>query len=543
MGSDTSALVTAAEIAKLAGVTRAAVSNWRKRYPDFPEPASGAGGRALYALSEIDLWLGTHGKRDDVSAEVLVWQAVRDQYGDEILTGLADVTELLVSGGSTVVGPDLRTLVLGLAEESSEADVVAGLIERFLGSPGRAGVEQGTSARLVQAIRHFAGEITGVVFDPACGIGSLLFSVGDRPGVTLAGQEVNPEATRFASARAALDRAVGAKIEVGDSLREDHWPGLRAALVVCDPPVAVPDWGREGLLLDPRWEFGVPTRAEGELAWLQHCYAHVAPGGRAIVVMPPSVAYRKAGRRIRAELIRRGVLTHVIALPAGMAISHTQPVHLWLLARPVKPNLGSASVRMIDLADNSPDGPFEPNPSQVVDVPLVDLLDEEVDFTPGRHIVPSSTDQLAEYIATCEALSRRLQELQNLLPPLDSGPGTLDGVSVRIADLVRAGLVEISEGTVKSASDQLDTGYLNGFLRSAANVKRATSRSGTFQIDVRGSRVPQMSIDDQRRYGSAFQTIDEFELCLRDLAKLGGLAASLARDGLTQGTLLPESES
>jgi type I restriction-modification system DNA methylase subunit len=69
--------------------------------------------------------------------------------------------------------------------------------------------------------------------------------------------------------------------------------------VVCDPPVNVPDWGCEDLLLDAHWEFGAPTWAEGELAWLQHCYAHVASGGRATFVASASAAYRKADRRIR----------------------------------------------------------------------------------------------------------------------------------------------------------------------------------------------------------------------------------------------------
>ena len=32
------ATVTAADIARLAGVGRAAVSNWRRRHPDFPRP-------------------------------------------------------------------------------------------------------------------------------------------------------------------------------------------------------------------------------------------------------------------------------------------------------------------------------------------------------------------------------------------------------------------------------------------------------------------------------------------------------------------------
>ncbi|QXV61539.1 N-6 DNA methylase [Amycolatopsis sp. TNS106] len=543
MALESSSLVTAAEIAQLAKVTRAAVSNWRKRYPDFPQPSSGTGGRVLYARPEVDAWLSRHGKSDDVSLEVLVWQALRSEYDEDVLSGLADICDLLLTGESKVLEPGLRSLVLDFVEERSSAEVVAALTERLLGSSGRAATDHGSSDRLIQAIRHFAGQVGGTVFDPACGVGSLLLALGSSQGTTLVAQELDPAAARFTSLRAAIGGNASVTIKVGDSLRNDQWPDLRATLVVCDPPVTVADWGREELLLDPRWEFGVPTRAESELAWLQHCYAHVAPGGQAVVAMPASVAYRKAGRRIRAELVRRGVIAQVVALPSGVAVSHSQPVHLWVLARPAASGPATPSVRMVDLSVNAPEGPFEPEPDQVVDVPLVDLLDEEVDLTPGRHVLASRMDHLADYLSTCDLLGRRLRELRGLLPSLTSGPGTIDGATVRMADLIRAGLVEVSDGAAVAVTDQLDTGYLNGFLRSMANAKRATSGSGSFRADVRGARVPQMSIDDQRTYGDAFRALDDFERRLADLAKLGERAASLARDGLTHGTLLPEPET
>jgi hypothetical protein len=535
-------LVTAVEIARLAKVTRAAVSNWRRRYPDFPMPVGGTDRNPLFALPEVDAWLVRYDKGNELSPEVMVWQAVRGEYGDDVIRGLADVADLLVTGSCDALDPGLRSLVLDLAGQSTPPEVVAGLTERFLGSAGRAGSEQVSTSHLVRAVRHFAGPVTGTVFDPACGIGSLLLAFRDNPEVELAGQEINQPAARLAAARAELAGLPDVTIKVGDSLRDDQWPELRAALVVCNPPVNVTDWGRDDLLLDARWEFGVPTRAEGELAWLQQCYAHVAPGGRAIVVMPASVAYRKAGRRIRAELVRRGVLTQVVALPAGMAASHPQAVHLWFLARPTGVEPVGGAVRMVDLTENDPEGPFEPVPNQVVDVPLIDLLDDEVDLTPGRYVSASSIDHLAEYTAACEATVSKLDELRALLPHLTAGPGAFDGATVRMGELARAGLVEISDGDVASASDQLDTDYLQGFLRSAANIRRSTSSSGSFRTDVRGSRIPQMGIDDQRRYGAAFRALDEFERHLADLSRLGERAASLARDGLTQGALRPDRE-
>jgi hypothetical protein len=108
------------------------------------------------------------------------------------------------------------------------------------------------------------------------------------------------------------------------------------------------------------------------LAWLQHYYAHVAPGSRAIVVVPASVVCRKVGRRIRAELVRRGVLTGLVALPVGMVASHAQPVHLWLLTRPASPDSAAALVRKVDLTANDPDRPLEPAADQVALVSRID---------------------------------------------------------------------------------------------------------------------------------------------------------------------------
>lgn len=536
-GLSTDRLVSAADIARLAGVTRAAVSNWRRRHPDFPAPVGGER-NALFALPEVREWLDRQRKRDEVSGEVLLWQALRETYGHDMIRGIADVAELVNDGSSHVVPPRVGSLVKGLAASSSAAELVAGLIERLHTSAGRFGSELSTP-RLVRAVKQVAGPTQGV-FDPACGIGSMVLACADHPGVTVAGQDLNPEAARLAMARARLEGVDETTIEVGDSLREDHWPDLRAALVVCDPPANLPDWGRDDLLLDARWEFGVPTRAESELAWLQHCYAHVAPGGRAVVVMPVSVAYRRAGRRIRAELVRHGVLTQVVALPAGMAATHSQPVHLWRLARPSRPDEAATAVRMVDLSGGDPDGSLEPAASQCVDVPLIALLDETVDLTPARHVAASRTDQLAEYESVRQQLANRLRELPDLLPRLDSGPGSLDGTTVKLADLARAGLVDLADGTMASTSDQLDLDYLLGFLRSDPNVRRGTSGSGSYRADVRGSRVPQMSIDDQRRYGAAFRAVEEFERRVRDIARLGERAATLARNGLATGGMRPQ---
>ncbi|USQ84694.1 SAM-dependent methyltransferase [Streptomyces phaeoluteigriseus] len=539
-------LVTGSEIARLAGVTRAAVSNWRRRYDDFPTPSGGGVNSPLFDLAEVRAWLDKQRKGQAVSVEVQLWQALRGVYGDDMLGGLVQVTRLLTDGAARERLPaDVVQLAQDLAESGGAAEAVSVLAERFTDSVRRAGSDQVTSSRVVRAVRHFAGEVAldATLFDPACGIGSLLLAVGPEQGPRRCGQESDAHRAEFAQLRADLTGRIGVGIVTGDSLRDDQWTDLKADLVVCDPPVGEPDWGREDLLLDSRWEFGTPSRAEGELAWLQHAYAHTAPGGRVLMVLPASVAYRKAGRRIRAELVRRGILTQVTALPSGTAASHALPVHLWHLRRPRTLGDAVTSVCMVDLTAGDPDGSLEPDPAQMAEVPLIDLLDDAVDLTPGRHVDDSHRDYAVEYQALRRELTEQVRLLAELLPALvaSDGPNSPDGPTVSVADLARAGLVEYADPEPVSTSDQLDTDYLQGFLRSAANTRRSTSTSGTFRLDGKGARIPQMDITEQRRYGAAFRALQEFEERARRVVELSRDAATLARDGLGNGALAPES--
>ncbi|MFJ3217555.1 N-6 DNA methylase [Kitasatospora sp. NPDC086801] len=538
-------LITGAEIARLAGVTRAAVSNWRRRYDDFPAPAGGGPTSPLFKLTDVNAWLAKQRKGHDVSDEVRLWQSLRGEFGDDVVQGLVAVARLLTDGTQAPrLRPEVSRQALDIAQSTSGAELIDALTERFLDLTRRAGSDQMSSPRIVRAVRHFADPVSGTatILDPACGIGTLLLSAGPAVGPARYGQEIDVSTAEFARLRAGLSGRTHTEIRAGDSLRNDKWPGLKADLVVCDPPVASPDWGREDLLLDARWELGTPSRAESELAWLQHAYAHTAPGGRTVMVMPASVAYRKAGRRIRAELVRRGILTQVVALPAGSATAHTLPVHLWVLVRP--DGHAARTVRMVDLTANAPDGPLSPEPGQVVDVPLIDLLDDTVDLTPATHIGSVNRDYLVEYTALRDQLQEQLHALDALLPRLapGGGPGTLDTASVSVADLARAGLVEYAAGEPVSVSEHLDTDYLHGFLVSPANKRRSTSGSGTFRTDTRGSRIPQMGIEAQRQYGAAFRALEDVEACTRRLAQLSQQATDLAREGLTNGALNPSAE-
>lgn len=536
--------ITAADIARLAGVTRAAVSNWRRRHDDFPAPSGGTSSSPLFPLAQVRTWLESQNKGTQESPEVRLWHTLRGDHPGNMLTGLADLAEYLEDPGRGQGELSAAAVEQAdkLMQETSPAEVARALAERFLNSSERAGTAATSTVRLVRAVAALTRSDAASVFDPACGSGALLLSAG-APQARRRGQDTDPDAVRFAAARARIEGLADAEFAAGDSLRQDRWPGEQAELVVCDPPPATTDWGREELLMDPRWELALPPKAEGELAWLQHAYAHTAPGGQTAVVLSTSCAYRRTGRRIRAELVRRGLLTDVIALPAGLASAHAQPVHLWLLRRPVAREDTATAVRMWDLTGVDPEQPWQLPGNPGAEVALIDLLAEDVDLSPARHVAPD-LNEIPEALAGIRAnLARLTGELVQLLPAVQTGSAERLEQQVRVGDLVDAGLVQLDGERPRAVDQRLDSDFLNGFLTAAANTRRSTSASGTYRTDARAARVPKLEPEEQRRYGAAFRALGEFERRARELSTLADKAAELTREGLTSGALAPEQDS
>ncbi len=90
--------VASADIARLAGVGRAAVSNWRRRFADFPTPVGGTAASPLYRLADVEGWLRTHGRAAEITPLERVWQDLRSHVDD---LDLAEAVGLL--GGLLVL--------------------------------------------------------------------------------------------------------------------------------------------------------------------------------------------------------------------------------------------------------------------------------------------------------------------------------------------------------------------------------------------------------------------------------------------------------
>jgi hypothetical protein len=72
------ALISQSQVAQLAGVTRAAVSNWAKRDPNFPAvvvdiDGVGVGGAQLRLRAEVEVEAYLSGHRPSVMGETIAW--------------------------------------------------------------------------------------------------------------------------------------------------------------------------------------------------------------------------------------------------------------------------------------------------------------------------------------------------------------------------------------------------------------------------------------------------------------------------------------
>ena len=391
-------LISMADIARLAGQSRATVGNWKARNPDFP-PERGRGPRGpLYDQAEVTRWLETTGRLDKQAKEVAVMWSVAEQLRGDTATEDALSLVLVLLAVMSKSSPaewqriretppedleaNLRPNALSLfpfadelmPREAVPPDSLARVIE-LLSQFDRSRVSRMADALLehtANAMGHRGGEYisppsvrrlmvaiarpVGYVYNPASGIGQLMIDAAVAEGSTvgeLFGQEINSRVWAMSQLNLAI-HDVHAEIAFGDVFGADHFPQLRA-----DRVVAVPPWNQklpviERLSGDPRWVWGEPSPNDGNVAWIQHCLYHLAEDGRAVLALPNSILF-EGGRtgRIRQRLVKAGLLDAVLALPPGLFTSTNLPRAVLVFAKRRRSVDGKpAPTLMVDLRES-----------------------------------------------------------------------------------------------------------------------------------------------------------------------------------------------
>jgi len=527
MESPTDVPVTLAEIARIAGVGRAAVSNWRRRHESFPAPVGGTDASPQFSFAEIEQWLYEQGKIERIAPRERLWPQY-EALGDRAVMG----TALAVAGARVLAeaGQPGAGLPRAAVLPDAAARVVEGTVETARSEGGRETFDfllsrwfdvhvrqiSTTPEPLARLMADIAFEVrsgTGgagarKILDPACGAGGLLLAAGERSAhvrngeaaPALLGVESDPTLAGLASARlglaldggklrggeepsplgSAVDPVVD--VRIGDSLRADPCADVRADIVLCNPPFNERDWGHEELATDMRWAYGMPPRTEPELAWIEHALARLVPGGVAVVLLPPAVASRRAGRRIRGALLRTGALRSVIALPPGTAQPHSVSLQLWVLCAPARDGGTSPAERVLMLdaatspgavrgaqgidwprlservlsavrahawAEEKQAGAGEGLPERCVAVPVMDLLDDETDLTPARYVpeaAEQARDRLRESWGHLDSLLDEARGLSRLLARIDLSAQDEVATTVTVAELDRAHALKLRTG-------------------------------------------------------------------------------------------------
>lgn len=248
------------------------------------------------------------------------------------------------------------------------------LIKQFADDSGKKGGEfyspRGVVQLIVQLIKP---QPKHKVYDPTMGSGGMLIEsanyvaqlpggrVGKNINISLYGQEKNLGTWAIAKLNMLLHNFMDADLRKGDSLvTPRHIEGNELMLfdrVIANPPFSQGEWwspaetsqevkldkdGNEKKITpnynaqvsDPygRFQFGIPPRSYGDLAFLQHMIAVLKQDGRAGVVLPHGTLFRGSGEgKIRKALIEGDLVEGIVGLPSKLFYNTGIPASIWII--------------------------------------------------------------------------------------------------------------------------------------------------------------------------------------------------------------------
>jgi type I restriction enzyme M protein len=239
---------------------------------------------------------------------------------------------------------------IGLGDKQNRSkDILGRVYEYFLGqfadAEGKKGGQFYTPRSIVKLLVKMLEPFRGRIFDPCCGSGGMFVQSekfieahGGRIGdVSIFGQESNQTTWRLCKMNIAI-RGIEARIEWGDSFRDDQFKDLKADFILANPPFNDSDWGGELLQDDVRWKFGTPPKGNANFAWVQHFIHHLSPTGIAgFVLANGSMSSNTSNEgEIRKNIIEADLVDCMVALPSQLFYNTMIPACLWFVSRDKK---------------------------------------------------------------------------------------------------------------------------------------------------------------------------------------------------------------
>lgn len=268
---------------------------------------------------------------------------------------------------------DIDALDWFSAKNDGLGDLYEGLLEKNAGET-KSGAGQYFTPRplieaMVEVMKPRAGE---TIQDPASGTAGFLIAADTyikrhtddlfelevreqefQKKQAFVGVELVPETRRLALMNCLLHDIEGSgegAVQLGDTLSGFGTKLAKADVILTNPPFGTKRGGGK----PTRDDFTFPT-SNKQLAFLEHIYRGLKPGGRAAVVVPDNVLFEEGvGRDIRADLMDKCDLHTILRLPTGIFYAQGVKTNVLFFTRGQTDKGNTKAVWVYDLRANAP---------------------------------------------------------------------------------------------------------------------------------------------------------------------------------------------
>lgn len=270
----------------------------------------------------------------------------------------------------------LKTLVSSIdaldwysAQNEEFGDLYEGLLEKNASEKKSGAGQYFTPRVLIDAIvRVMEPEAGEIIQDPAAGTGGFLIAADQyikaktddlfdlttkqqefQKHRAFHGVELVQDAHRLLLMNLLL-HGIESEVALGDALAGEGKDLAKADLILSNPPFGT----KKGGGLPSRDDFTYKT-SNKQLAFLQHIYRGLKPGGRAAVVLPDNVLFEgNVGRDIRVDLMEKCNLHTILRLPTGIFYAQGVKTNVLFFTRGVTDEGNTQAVWVFDLRSNMP---------------------------------------------------------------------------------------------------------------------------------------------------------------------------------------------
>ncbi len=283
---------------------------------------------------------------------------------------------IFVNAQSSIKKPTiLKKLITNLddlnwysAKEEGLGDLYEGLLQKNSEEKKSGAGQYFTPRPLIDSIVHLMRPQAGeVIQDPAAGTGGFLiqadqfikantdnlFELSEKSqefqkSQAFCGIELVQDAHRLLLMNMMLHGIDGAGVKLGDTLSSEGKALGRSDVILTNPPFGT----KKGGGLPSRDDFSFAT-SNKQLAFLQHIYRSLKPGGRAAIVLPDNVLFEDGiGKLIRADLMDKCELHTILRLPTGIFYAQGVKTNVLFLQRGLTEKGNTKAIWFYDMRTN-----------------------------------------------------------------------------------------------------------------------------------------------------------------------------------------------